>query len=67
MKIHRIKFFNAVKVGKREIIYTDEKKDGTKYDINLIDDKLIKLVDTEDGSIIYTSVFNTVWFEPVEN
>lgn len=63
MKLKRIKLYNSVKLGSTEYKFIDI--NGKNKDIvATIKGNLIKLVNMKENAITYTSMFNTVWFEP---
>ncbi len=66
MKISEVKFYNAVKVGKEELstasIY-EGVNNKPAYEIELIDNSLIKVKQVGTNEVAYSSLYNTVWFK----
>jgi hypothetical protein len=65
MKISEVKFYNAIKVGQQELIVAgvyEGLNNKPAYEIELLDNNLIRVKEVGKGEATYTGVYNTVWF-----
>lgn len=63
MKITQVKFHNSVKVGKEEILYTNDQRHDIRMDENML--IWIREKGVKGGEITFSSIFNTVYAKAI--
>ena len=60
MKVARLRLANAIKCGTRQADFLTSEH----FDMTVENGIVIKCVDRERGDTTYTTLFNTIWWQP---
>lgn len=69
MKLEAIHFANSVKAGKSssEQMFLTRTVNGAEcWDMEIVNSVYVRLTEVRTGATVYTSLFNTKWWVPME-